>query len=72
MPRKAKPEPSGWGICVDHLDGTFGWVIVGNGEPFVSENKSEVEKFLKKLLLTPKYSFSRPISVRKYELCKKS
>ena len=71
MARKNKTEPKGWGICVDHLDGTFGWVVVGNGEPYIAETQSEAEKYMKKLLENKKYSYSRPLSVREYYLCKK-
>ena len=73
MARKSTHESNSkrYGIYVDHLDGTFGWIVVGNGEPYLAESELEAQKFMKKLLSNDKYSYSRPLSVREFHAFKK-
>lgn len=71
MARKIVVESPQWGICVDHLDGSIGWIAVGSGEVFLSKSKTAAEKFLKELMENPKYSYSHPISVRQFTGFKK-
>lgn len=56
----------GWAICVNHPDGTCGWLMDNDLEVKTYPSQEDAEKALKQMKRNPHYSWSLSVEVKEF------
>lgn len=65
-PKKQTNNEPAWVICVQHPDGTCGWIVGEGAEVITYPTLEEAEKALKQMKRNTKYSWSLPVEVKEF------
>jgi len=65
-PKKQISNEPVWGLCVQHPDGTCGWIVGEGAEVITYPTQEEAEKALRQTKRNTKYSWSHPIEVKEF------